>query len=41
VEISKLRQADDVTEGSDKIYFRIVEETQKETEIKIIIFYFV
>jgi len=31
---------DDVTEGSDKIYFRIVEETQKEIEIRIIIFYF-
>jgi len=42
MQVSKLRdaQADNVTEGSDKIYFRIVEETQKETKIRIIIFYF-
>jgi len=41
MQVSKLTwQADDITEGSDKIYFRIVKETQKETEIRIIIFYF-
>jgi len=35
-----VRHADDVIEGNDKIYFRIVEETQKKIKIRIIICYF-